>query len=57
MDGVLYSGNKALPNSFESLNELEKLGKQIVFFTNNSTKSRENNMKNLIRLGYKAKTE
>ncbi|CCF58614.1 hypothetical protein KAFR_0F00170 [Kazachstania africana CBS 2517] len=39
-DGVLWLGNHLLPNTKEILAKLNSLGKQLVFVTNNSTKSR-----------------
>lgn len=39
-DGVLWLGKHLLPHVKETLSLLEKLGKQTIFVTNNSTKSR-----------------
>ncbi|KAF1984306.1 4-nitrophenylphosphatase [Aulographum hederae CBS 113979] len=40
-DGVLWSGDHLFPNTAETLDMLRSKGKQLVFVTNNSTKSRE----------------
>lgn len=53
-DGVLYVNDDAVPGVPQALNKLRALGKKIVFATNNSTKTREEMMKKLKRLGYQA---
>lgn len=53
-DGVLYVNNDAVPGVPQTLNRLRKLGKKIIFATNNSTKTREEFMKKLKNLGYDA---
>lgn len=50
-DGVLYHGPDQIPGVPETLEGLKKLGKSIFFVTNNSTKSREENMKKLANFG------
>jgi len=40
LDGVIYFGNKLLPNVVETIDELKDQNKEIVFITNNSAKSR-----------------
>lgn len=56
-DGVLYVNNDAVPGVPEALNRLRKMGKKIIFATNNSTKSREEFMKKLKKLGYEAEMD
>lgn len=51
-DGVLWRNGDAIPNVPPVLNKLRKLGKKIIFATNNSTKTREEFMNKLHRLGY-----
>jgi 4-nitrophenyl phosphatase len=41
LDGVIYRGNEPQPHASETLRELRLRGHKISFFTNNSTKSRE----------------
>lgn len=53
-DGVLYVNDDAVPGVPQALNKLRAMGKKIVFATNNSTKTREEMMKKLKKLGYEA---
>lgn len=53
-DGVLYVNNDAVPGVPETLNRLRAMGKKIIFATNNSTKTREEFLRKLHRLGYQA---
>ena len=41
LDGVVYRGEQPLPGAVETLADLNRLGHQVYFFTNNATKSRE----------------
>ncbi|OJJ60788.1 hypothetical protein ASPSYDRAFT_765194 [Aspergillus sydowii CBS 593.65] len=56
-DGVLWSGDHVFPGTVETLELLRSSGKQIVFVTNNSTKSRADYKKKLEALGIPATTE
>ncbi|BCS22339.1 4-nitrophenylphosphatase [Aspergillus puulaauensis] len=56
-DGVLWSGDHVFPGTVETLELLRSNGKQIVFVTNNSTKSRADYKKKLEALGIPATTE
>ncbi|KAF8253015.1 2-phosphoglycolate phosphatase [Wilcoxina mikolae CBS 423.85] len=56
-DGVLWHGDKLLPGTVETLDMLRSKGKQIVFVTNNSTKSRTSYIKKLSNLGIPAKPD
>ncbi|RPB21684.1 2-phosphoglycolate phosphatase [Terfezia boudieri ATCC MYA-4762] len=56
-DGVLWQGDKLLPKVVETLDVLRNRGKQIVFVTNNSTKSREDYKKKLAKLGIQAEID
>ena len=40
-DGVLWSGNTEIKDSFLALNKLNSLGKKVFLITNNSTRLRE----------------
>ena len=51
MDGTFYSGDRLLKGSLEFLNEVQRLGKKFMFFTNNSSDSAENYIKKLARMG------
>ncbi|KAI5780860.1 HAD-like domain-containing protein [Geopyxis carbonaria] len=56
-DGVLWHGDKLLPRTVETLDKLRALGKQIVFVTNNSTKSRTAYVKKLAGMGIPAEVD
>ena len=56
-DGVVYAGDKLLPNTIESLTALQSLGKNILFYPNSSTRSRENFKQKLANFGIKTETE
>ncbi|KAG8180311.1 hypothetical protein JTE90_028860 [Oedothorax gibbosus] len=51
-DGVLWMGNEAIPGSVETIHALKKLGKHIIYVTNNSTKSRESYLAKCQKLGF-----
>ena len=51
MDGVIYHGDALLPGAREFLAWLEHEGKQYLFLTNNSQRTREELQKKLHRLG------
>lgn len=53
LDGTIYFGNKIAPYALEVLDYLEKSGYEIIFFTNNSTKTRENILQKLLSLNIK----
>ncbi|KAI6170375.1 hypothetical protein M3Y97_01160800 [Aphelenchoides bicaudatus] len=54
-DGVLWLGENAIPGSAQFVEMLLKAGKQVIFLTNNATKSREVYAKKLVKLGYNEK--
>ena len=56
-DGVLWSGDTLFPGSVPTLELLRKKGKQVVFVTNNSTKSRADYKKKLESMGIPANVE
>ncbi len=51
MDGVLYRGSRLLPYAREALERLRRGGWQVFFATNNSTRTREQYVEHLARLG------
>lgn len=53
-DGVLYINNDAIDGVPKALNNLRKMGKKIIFATNNSTKNRVQFLQKLRKLGYEA---
>ncbi|GFF31839.1 4-nitrophenylphosphatase [Aspergillus udagawae] len=55
--GVLWSGDHLFPGTVETLEMLRSNGKQVVFVTNNSTKSRADYKKKLEKLGIPSTTE
>ncbi len=57
LDGVIYLGNQIVPGALEVINKLEKFGKKIYYLTNNSTKTREDYVKKLEKMGIKSKIE
>ncbi|PGH14901.1 hypothetical protein AJ79_02764 [Helicocarpus griseus UAMH5409] len=56
-DGVLWSGDLIFEGTVETLEMLRQKGKQVVFVTNNSTKSRADYKKKLATLGIPADIE
>ena len=53
MDGTFYLGNKLLPGSKEFVSFLEgQTQKDFLFLTNNSSKSRENYLQKLAKMGF-----
>lgn len=56
-DGVLWRNADAVQNVPKTLNKLRELGKRIFFATNNSTKTREEFLTKLRRLGYVAEMD
>jgi 4-nitrophenyl phosphatase len=52
---VLWSGDNMYPGTAETLEMLRSQGKQLVFVTNNSTKSRADYKKKFDTLGIPAK--
>ena len=58
MDGVLYRGTEAIPGADEALHRLEHAGHQVVFVTNNSTRTTKQVAAKLKEvLGYEADPE
>ncbi|KAF1353378.1 HAD-like domain-containing protein [Delphinella strobiligena] len=55
--GVLWSGDHLLEGTRETLEMLRSKGKQLVFVTNNSTKSREDYKKKFDKMGIPCKVE
>lgn len=53
--GVLWSGDHLLEGTRETLEMLRSKGKQLVFVTNNSTKSREDYKKKFDKMGIPCK--
>ncbi|CAN7998749.1 unnamed protein product [Ixodes hexagonus] len=56
-DGVLWSGNNAIPGSSETLNVLRKLGKKVRYVTNNSSKSRQGYVEKCKKLNFDTRPE
>jgi len=56
-DGVLWEGNDIIQGSVESLLKLRKMGKQLLFVTNNSSKSRAMYVEKFNQLGIQADKE
>lgn len=50
-DGVLWSGNRAIPGSLDSIKKLREAGKNCIFVTNNATKTRKTYSEKFARLG------
>ena len=51
-DGVLWTGAYAIDGSPEVVQALRKLGKKVIYVTNNSTKSRKEYLKKATDLGF-----
>ncbi|KAJ3254735.1 hypothetical protein HK103_006887 [Boothiomyces macroporosus] len=56
-DGVIWQGNDLIPGVKQVLLELRKLNKQILFVSNNSTKSRKSYLKKFESLGIQASVD
>ncbi|KAA6416049.1 MAG: 4-nitrophenylphosphatase [Lasallia pustulata] len=56
-DGVLWSGDHLFEGTVDTLEMLRSKGKQLVFVTNNSTKSRADYKKKLDAMGIPAKVD
>lgn len=56
-DGVIWRGDSVIPGVPETLDMLRSLGKQLIFVTNNSTKSRAGYLKKFLSLGLNANAE
>jgi len=56
-DGVIWRGDSVIPGVPETLDMLRSLGKQLVFVTNNSTKSRAGYLKKFTSLGLNVNAE
>ena len=50
-DGVVFAGDQLLSNSIESIKCLEELGKNIIFYPNSTSRSRETFRRKLEKLG------
>ena len=50
LDGVIYRGEQPLPGAVETLADLNRLGHQVYFFTNNATKNRDTFLHKLQRM-------
>ncbi|OQR79251.1 phosphoglycolate phosphatase-like [Tropilaelaps mercedesae] len=53
-DGVLWNGDRAIDGSRECLEKLRKLGKEVFYVTNNSTKTREDGVNHCHKLKFQA---
>ena len=51
-DGVLWTGTVAIDGSPEVIQALRKLGKKVIYVTNNSTKSRKEYLTKFTDLGF-----
>ncbi len=51
MDGVIYRTNEPIPSGIRAVHKLRSMKKQVVFLTNNSSKSRESYKEFLNQLG------
>ena len=54
MDGTIYNEEELIGGASDFFNLLEKQGKQYIFMTNNSSKSKKSYVEKLTRLGIKA---
>lgn len=53
LDGVLYRGKQPLPGAVQAVDTLRRLGYQVYFFTNNSSKTRQEYAQKLSQMGLK----
>ncbi|XP_054710774.1 glycerol-3-phosphate phosphatase-like [Uloborus diversus] len=56
-DGVLWHGPNPIPGSIETVQALHKMGKHIIYITNNSTKAREEYLEKCAKFGLPGKVE
>lgn len=57
MDGTIYLGNELFPFTKAFLQRAEETGRRCVFFTNNSSKNKQDYLDKLARMGIPAKAE
>ena len=57
MDGTIYLGDKILPGAIEFVTTARKMGKKVIFFTNNASKNPNNYVDKLQRMGFGGKRE
>lgn len=57
LDGTLYLGKRILPGARELVARLRQSGKQVFFFTNNSSRSDSDYVAKLRRLGFHARAD
>ena len=57
MDGTIYLGDKILPGAIEFVHTARRMGKKVVFFTNNASKNPNNYVEKLNRMGFGATRE
>jgi glycerol-1-phosphatase len=55
LDGVLYRGDQPIPQAVDTVAELRRRGRAIVFMTNNSARTPERVAARLSRLGFEAR--
>ena len=54
LDGTIYLGDTLLPGAVDLLSQLRRAGRQVAFLSNNPTKSREQYVTKLTKLGIQA---
>ena len=54
MDGTVYVGDRKIEGAFEALEEIKRRGRQVLFLTNNSSKTAEKYVEKLSKMGYPA---
>ena len=57
MDGTIYLGNDLFPFTKAFLQKAQETGRRCVFFTNNSSKNKQDYLEKLARMGIAAKAE
>ena len=51
-DGVLWHNNNAIENVPEMIHHFRKLGKKVIYVTNNSSKTRSDFLQKVTKLGF-----
>ena len=51
-DGVLWQGSNVIKNAPETIQLLRKIGKKVIYVTNNSSKTRTDYLKKVTNLGF-----
>ena len=57
MDGTIYLGEEVFPEALRFVKEARKMGKRVIFFTNNASRNPQIYVERLNRMGFAAARE